>query len=201
MSAQQISTIDLFGYLFFNLPTLSLNHKCLVLASPMLVSHGFMMALLSVFLSLFFEVLRGVEPDLCQQICPDACLWKISRWMSGWEVHLKLMWRCWWTNRFISVVLCLASRGRWKHHVHLSASVVETGIQQKPAEQTLSLLCFVLVFFSVLFCSGGVWRPFGFLSIFFGACNQVWRSVVKHQPVQPVRSGRTGGVRTAVITF
>lgn len=35
------------------------------------------------------------------------------------------------------------------------------------------------VFFSPL-CS--VWRLFGFLSIFFGACNQVWRSVLKHQP-------------------
>lgn len=28
----------------------------------------------SFFLSLFKVLLRGIEPDLCQQICPDACL-------------------------------------------------------------------------------------------------------------------------------
>lgn len=68
--------------------------------------------------------------------------------MSGWEVNLKQMWRCWWTNRLISVVFCLASRGRWKHHVHLSASVVETGIQQN----LLRKPCHCSVFF-FLFCS------------------------------------------------
>lgn len=41
----------LFIGFFLISPTLSLNHKGLLLASPMLVSHGFMMALLSFFLS------------------------------------------------------------------------------------------------------------------------------------------------------
>lgn len=66
--------------------------------------------------------------------------------------------------------------------------VVILGRKLSPARLLKSACCwgrptpFCSLLFSVFFCSGGVWRPFGFFSICFGACNQVWRSVVTHQP-------------------
>lgn len=52
-----------------------------------------------------------------------------------------------------SGVFCLASRGRWRHHVHLSASVVETGIQQNLLSKPCHLCCFLFCFVLFLFCS------------------------------------------------
>lgn len=67
--------------------------------------------------------------------------------------------------------------------------VVILGRKLNPAQLLKSACCWgrptqfcSLFLFPVFFCSGGVWRPFGFFSISFGACNQVWRSVVTHQP-------------------